>query len=161
MARIGDRTQPLSPQAALLQHLRDLRRDKAETDAESESVRQDWLGAVHALLGWIRAWLQRAVDEGLARVETATVTVQDDDHGSYDAPALRVWLAGGRVVWVRPAGMMSVGARGIVDMVCGSNRALVVLNRSGVWKIRAARDQGRLDVLDETSFSRVLGELIL
>jgi hypothetical protein len=151
----------MSPQAALLQHLRDLKRHRHDSVGESAAARDEWLEAVSALMGWIRVWLQRAVDEGLARVELASVRVQDEDHGAYDAPALRLTLAGGRVVWVRPAGMMRVGARGIVDMVCGSNRALIVLNRAGMWKIRSPLERASLSVLDESTFSRVLGELIL
>jgi hypothetical protein len=161
MARIGDRTEPMSPQAALLQHLRDLKRSRAEADGESAATRDAWVRAVDSLLAWIRAWLQRAVNEGLARVDLATVRIQDVDHGAYDAPALRLTLGGGRIVWIRPAGMMRVGARGIVDMVCGSSRALIVLNRSGLWKIRSPAHHASLVVLDEGSFSRVLGELIL
>ena len=76
--------------------------------------------------------------EGLARLDLATVHVDDDDVGAYDAPALKITLPGPRIVWVRPVGTLRVGAQGIVDVVCGSSRALLVLNRAGVWKVRGA-----------------------
>ena len=63
---------------------------------------------------------------------------REDDVGAYDAPALKIAFPGARIVWVRPVGTLRVGAQGIVDVVCGSSRALLVLNRAGVWKIRGA-----------------------
>jgi hypothetical protein len=58
-------------------------------------------------------------------------------------------------------GTLRVGAQGIVDVVCGSSRALLVLNRAGVWKIRGAGASSTLTELDEQTFARALGELIL
>jgi hypothetical protein len=102
-----------------------------------------------------------AVQEGLARLDVATVHVDQDDVGAYDAPALKITLPGARVVWVRPVGTLRVGAQGIVDVVSGSSRALLVLNRAGVWKIRSAGPQSTLVLLDGHTFARALGELIL
>jgi hypothetical protein len=102
-----------------------------------------------------------AVQEGLARLDMATVHVDQDDVGAYDAPALKIALPGARIVWVRPVGTLRVGAQGIVDVVCGSSRALLVLNRAGVWKIRSAGPSSTLVLLDGHTFARALGELIL
>jgi hypothetical protein len=109
----------------------------------------------------LRAWLERATAEGLARIDIASVHVPDDAVGAYDAPALKITLPGHRVVWVRPVGTLCVGARGIVDLVCGSNRALLVLNRAGIWKIRGVAASSALAPLDENLFARALLELIL
>jgi hypothetical protein len=100
------------------------------------------------------------VQEGLARLDLATVHVENDDVGAYDAPALKIALPGARIVWVRPVGTLLVGAQGIVDVVCGSNRALLVLNRAGVWKVRGAAPSSTLVLLDGHTFAQALGELI-
>lgn len=161
MSRAHDRTLPLSATAALLQRLRDMKRQEEETDVESTQARTRWLDAVENLLATIRAWLQPASSEGLARIDAASVHVADDDVGAYDAPALKLAFPGTRIVWVRPVGTLRVGAQGIVDLVCGSSRALLVLNRAGVWKIRGPGASGSLAPLDAESFARALGELIL
>jgi hypothetical protein len=161
MARLHDRTVPQSAAAALLQRLREMKRQDEESDVESTQARTRWLEAVENLLATIRTWLQPASGEGLARIDAASVHVADDDVGAYDAPALKLAFPGARIVWVRPVGTLRVGAQGIVDLVCGSSRALLVLNRAGVWKIRGPGPSGSLAPLDAESFARALGELIL
>jgi hypothetical protein len=147
--------------AGLLERLRDLKRKDDENDVESTAVRTRWLESVEMLMRAVRAWMLPAMEEGLARIDVATVHVDQDDVGAYDAPALKVTLPGARIVWVRPVGTLRVGAQGIVDVVCGSSRALLVLNRAGVWKIRSAGPTSTLVLLDGHTFARALGELIL
>jgi hypothetical protein len=153
-------TIPMSPTAALLIQLRDLKQLEENADVESTQVRKSWLEVVENLLSANRLWLKAASAEGLARIDAASVHV-DDDAGAYDAPALKIAFPGGRIVWVRPVGTLRVGAQGIVDVVCGSSRALLVLNRAGVWKVRGPRPTGALALLDEESFARTIAELIL
>jgi hypothetical protein len=171
-------TLAMHPQAALLQRLRELKQGAQERDVESAAVRASWLEAVDTLLRALRGWLERAAAEELLRVDLASVHVADDAVGAYDAPALKITLPGPRVVWIRPVGTLCVGARGIVDIVCGSNRALLVLNRAGIWKIRGVatgtarqprkeetqhetESRSPLVPLDESEFARALTELIL
>src|ERR1019366_5819961 len=108
-----DKTQPLDPQVALLQKLRDLRRQEDEEDVESTAARTRWLDAVEGLLVALRSWLQPAAAEGLARVDAASVHVADDDVGAYDAPALKIAFPGSKILWVRPVGTLRVGGQGI------------------------------------------------
>jgi hypothetical protein len=152
---------PADASAGLLQRLRDLKRKDEENDVESTAERTRWLESVDMLMRAVRAWMLPAVQEGLARLDMATVHVDQDDVGAYDAPALKIALPGARIVWVRPVGTLRVGARGIVDVVCGSSRALLVLNRAGVWKIRSAGPTSTLVLLDGHTFAKALGELIL
>jgi hypothetical protein len=154
-----DRTMPLSAAQTLLEQLRDLRRRDEEMDVESTAARVRWLDAVEKLIATIRAWLQAAATEGLVKIDAAVVKV-DDDLGAYDAPALKLGFPGARVVWVRPVGTLRVGAQGIVDVVHGSSRALVVLNRNGVWKLRGPAPTATLVPLDEDTFCGALVELI-
>jgi len=156
-----DRTQPLDAPTVLLLQLRDMRKRDEVADVESSNARGRWLEAVEMLLGVIRGWLLPATTEGLARIDSASVHVADDDVGAYDAPALQIAFPGAHNVWVRPIGTLRVGGQGIVDMVCGSNRALLVLNRAGVWKIRGPGPTSALVPLDARSFSRALSELLL
>jgi len=152
---------PGDASAGLLDRLRDLKRKDDENEVESTAARTLWLEAVDMLMRAVRAWMLPAVQEGLARIDMATVHVEQDDVGAYDAPALKIALPGARIVWVRPVGTLRVGAQGIVDVVCGSSRALLVLNRAGIWKIRSAGPQSTLVLLDGHTFARALAELIL
>jgi hypothetical protein len=161
MARVPDHTAPSDPSSALLQQLRVMKRKDDEDTAESTAARSRWLEHVDLLLRAIRAWMLPAVQEGLARLDMATVHVDDDDVGAYDAPAIKISLPGERIVWVRPVGTLRVGAQGIVDVVCGSSRALLVLNRRGIWKVRSAGPTSHLVPLDGHAFARALQELIL
>jgi hypothetical protein len=156
-----DRTVPLDPPSALMQQLRDLKRHEEQAAVESSHARTHWVGAIEALLELVKSWLSPAVEEGLARIDTTSVHVADDDIGAYDAPALQVSFPGARVVWVRPLGTLRVGGQGLVDLVCDSNRALLVLNRAGVWKIRGSASTATLVELDAQSFSKALADLLL
>jgi hypothetical protein len=156
-----DRTQPLDAPTGLLQQLRDMRRRDQEADVESSNAKVRWLDSVEILLGIIRGFLASAIEEGLARIDLASVHVADDDVGAYDAPALKISFPAARTAWVRPVGMLRVGGQGIVDVVCGSNRALLVLNRAGVWKIRGPGPVGTLVKLDAQSFARAMTDLLL
>jgi hypothetical protein len=149
----------MSPWAVLLRQLRDLKQRSVERDVESGALRAQWLSEVEGLLDAMTGWIRPAVDEGLARIERASVHA-DDDLGAYEAPAMKIVLPALRVVWVRPVGTLRVGARGIVDVVCGANRALVVLNRARAWKVRGAGATANLVPLDDQSFARTLGDLI-
>lgn len=157
----GEPTQPVDASSLLLQQLRALKRSEEDDLAETAAARKEWIESVEGLLSALRAWMLPIVREGLARLDAAVVHVTQDDVGAYDAPALKITMPGGRVVWVRPVGTLRVGARGIVDVVCGSSRALFVLNRRGVWKVRGAGPVAPLTLLDRSTFSRMLGELIL
>jgi hypothetical protein len=156
-----DRTRPLDPSSALMQQLRDMKRHDEQAAVESTNARARWVSAIEVLLEEAKGWLSQAVDEGLARIDTTSVHVADDDIGAYDAPALQVSFPGGRVVWVRPLGTLRVGGQGLVDLVCDSNRALLVLNRAGVWKIRGSGPTAALVELDAQSFSKALADLLM
>jgi hypothetical protein len=146
---------------SLLDVARGLKDGEERERLVSKMSRDEWLGEVSALLRTIREWLRPAVGEGLARVEPTQVRLSDAPFGDYDAPALKITLPGSRVVWVRPAGVLSVGAKGWVDVTCNASRAMLVLNRSGVWKIRSP-DGGssRLEPLDEPRFADVVAQLV-
>jgi hypothetical protein len=157
-----DRTQPGDPTAALLQQLRDMKEREAETPAiQSRSARRQWIRSVAALLDEIRSWLAPAVEEHLAALGSTSVHLADDDVGAYEAPALEIRLPGERTIWVRPVGTLRVGGQGIVDLVCGSNRALLVLNAASVWKIRGPGVTSSLVTLDVHTFTRAVSELLL
>ncbi len=156
-----ERTLPLDPAAALLQQLRELKERETAEDIASSAARTHWVKAVTDLLAVLRTWLVRVEQEGLARIDGFTVHITDDDVGAYDAPGLKIELPKERTVWVRPIGTLRVGAQGMLDVVCGSNRALLVLNRAGIWKIRGPGAVAPLVPLDAHVFAQVLGELVL
>jgi len=149
---------------SLLELLRDMREREDRSKIRDAVARDDWVAELDRLMQELRRWLRPAVSEGLARVELVNVRVDDDHHfGPYEAPSLKIELPGRRIVSVRPAGALSVGAKGWVDLVCGRNRAMLVLNKRGMWKLRgcdAARKDGKLEPLDEPHFTRVIAELV-
>lgn len=144
--------------APLLAVLRELKEREERAEVVATASRDEWIAQLEELFAWIRRLFEPAVTEGLARVDAATVRIEKDAIGDYEAPALKINVPGPRVVWVRPIGTFSVGARGMVDVVCGANRALLVLNRAGVWKVRGGREE--LERLDETALVRALEELV-
>ncbi len=154
-----DATLPIDAPNALLAHLRRLREEET-SEADTTAVRQHWLLAVEQLLATLRVWLAPAQREGLVRLDAVTVHIGEDEVGAHDAPALQITMPAGRVVWVRPVGTLRIGAQGLIDVVCASSRALLVLNRAGIWKIRGAGSSAPLVPLDAHAFARVLAELI-
>jgi hypothetical protein len=161
---VGTATPPSRPPAALLEQLQTLRRGAERREGEWAATKASWLAELDALCARLRAWLEPASRLALARVETVTVHIANDEVGAYDAPGLNVTMPGPRHVWVHPVGTLIVGGRGVVEMGCGQNRGLLVLNRSGVWKLRAELRKGAssfLVPLDENEFARALMQLIL
>jgi hypothetical protein len=150
-------------ESPLMAFLRDMKAREEDAERASAATRSEWLTELEQLFAWLRRLLEPAVREGLALVETASTVVEKDAIGDYVAPALKVTLPGPHVVWVRPIGTFSVGARGMVDVVCGANRALLVLNRAGSWKVRGGQSStegGKLEPLDDLRFTKVLEELV-
>jgi hypothetical protein len=148
---------------SLLEFFRDLRERDERAQVEGALTRDDWLSELGALMAMLQRWLWPAVTERLVHAELSTIRVSDGPYGDYDAPALKIETPDRRTVWVRPAGVLSVGARGWVDMVCGPYKAILVLNRRGTWKVRvpsAAAAGSRLEVLDERRFTQTLAELL-
>src|SRR5438045_2892558 len=101
---------------SLLQMIRELREREESERLATAITRDDWLGELHTLMHSIQIWLRPASSEGLAFVEPIHVHLSEEPVGEYDAPGLKITLPGARVVWVRPGGVLSVGAKGWVDM---------------------------------------------
>jgi hypothetical protein len=152
------------PARSLLDVLRSMKEKDEHANIGDKLARDEWVGELDALMKTIRGWLRPALSEGLVRIDLTRPRVLDDPRfGEYEAPTMRIDLPGRRVVWVKPAGTLAVGAKGWVDVTCGRTRALLVLNRRGIWKARApdggARG-GKLEPLDETRFARMLADLV-
>jgi len=153
------------PARSLLDVLRGLKEKEEHSNIADALARDEWVAELGVLMKTLRGWLRPALSEKLVRVEASTWRLTDDPRfGEYEAPTLRIDLPGKRVIWVKPAGTLAVGAKGWVDVTCGRARAMLVLNRRGIWKARSSdgvtRGEGKLEPLDEARFARLLAELV-
>ena len=146
---------------SLLDVARGLKEGEQRERLVSAMTRDEWLAELSALMRTVREWLRPAISEGLAAVEPTTVRMSEPQLGEYEAPALKILFPGARVVWLRPAGVLSVGAKGWVDVTCNAARAMLVLNRAGVWKARPPDGRSsRLEPLDEPRFADIIAQLV-
>jgi hypothetical protein len=96
--------------------------------------RDEWLEAIEKLYDQIRAWLSEAMAEGLVDYKIGDTAITEGTLGTYDAPVLQLFF-GERMVSVRPVGRFVVAAKGRIDMLLGPNKAMMVRDSDGTWKI--------------------------
>jgi hypothetical protein len=139
--------------------------------------RQEWLEDLEKLWAMIAEWLKAGIDEGLVRLEPHTVELNEQDLGTYEAPALNLHFStdGDRVIKIEPTGMRVVGviptpgvrilgAVGRVDLRCGPARAMLLRRAPGKWQFVGV-DRGFRsgdDVVDLTpdTLAEVIEELL-
>lgn len=159
--------------------------EKLETSQEKQTVeehwekkKQEWIQDLENLRRTISQWLQRGVDRGLLKLESRTITLDEPDLGTYDAPALDIQIqtkGGAHVVKVEPRslrvvgviptpGVRIVGAVGRVDLICGPARAMLLRRSPGKWQFVAVDREfssgSSVIDLSEDSLAEVLAELI-
>lgn len=138
---------------------------------------QEWIEDLEKLWATISEWLKKGVDEGLIRLERRTVELDEEDLGTYEAPALDLHFNadGHRVIKIEPTAMRVVGviptpgvrilgAAGRVDLRCGPARAMLLRRAPGKWQFVGV-DRGFSSgdyVVDLTpdSLGEVIGELL-
>ena len=121
---------------------------------------KEWLEAIEKLYHEIRAWLNEAETEGLVKYVEADTAITESTLGTYDAPVLQLSF-GGRLVFVRPVGRFVVAANGRIDMSLGPDRAMLIRDKDGTWKINpvgSTRDQ--LLPLTKDTFSDAIEALL-
>lgn len=97
--------------------LTDFLREQKEARSPQRKARRrkDYLDAVAALLGQIRAWLTEAQREKLVKLYPDKIKITEEALGTYTAPCLTLTGAG-KTVHVKPIGATIIGADGRVDM---------------------------------------------
>jgi hypothetical protein len=122
--------------------------------------RDEWLGAIENLYDQIKAWLREAIAEGLVDYKVGDTSITEGTLGTYDAPVLQLFF-GERMVSVRPIGRFVFAAKGRIDMLLGPNKAMMVRDIDGTWKINpvgSTREQ--LLPLTEDTFSEAVEALL-
>lgn len=112
-----------------------------------QAERQKWIDDLEKLWATISHWLKKGVDEGLIRLDRRTVKFDEEDLGTYEAPALHLHFKvnGHRVIKIEPNAMRVVGAIPIpgvrilgaasrVDLRCGPARAMLLRRSPGKWQ---------------------------
>lgn len=74
-----------------------------------QAVLQDWLRALHELIGQMKGWLLEADTEHVLKITDEPVSIRERPFGTYTAPGLEVAL-GTRVISIRPVARYSIGS---------------------------------------------------
>ena len=142
-----------------------LREQKAQSEVERakdwDKVRTEWLASLADLRSKLETWLKPAIDEDLLTIEEREVEVSEHNLGTYRAPALRITAPSERHVDLEPRARIVIGGFGRVDLVSGPNRAMLILEDTGEWRI-ALRGVGHPQTQELTGdcFSELIGELL-
>jgi hypothetical protein len=122
--------------------------------------RDEWLKAIENLYDQVKSWLKEAKAEGLVDYKEGDTAITESTLGTYDAPVLQLFF-GERILSVRPVGRFVFAAKGRIDMVLGPNKAILVRDSDGTWKIMpvgSAREQ--LLPLTKDTFSEAIEALL-
>ncbi len=122
-------------------------------------ARDQYLKRVAELYALIRGWLEPSIAKRLARVTSGgAVTLGDEGVEPYDAPVLFVDVGRRRIQFL-PAGFSVIGADGRIDLEAGKRIAMLV-HRRGAWHFARREPKLQLIVLDESSFTEAIAELL-
>lgn len=131
-----------------LDALYDKLRSQSNTSEKHWKVeRQKWIEDLEKLWATISHWLKKGVNEGLIRLDRRMVKLDEEDLGTYEAPALDLHFKvdGHRVIKIEPKAMRVVGviptpgvrilgAAGRVDLRCGPARSMLLRRAPGKWQ---------------------------
>jgi hypothetical protein len=154
-----------------------LRSQPKPPEEQWKAKRQEWIEDLEKLWATISEWLEKGADEGLFTLERRTVELDEEDLGTYEAPALDIQLNAGaprvikmeptamRVVGVIPTpGVRILGAVGRVDLRCGPARAMLLRRAPGKWQFvgvdRGFSSGDYVVDLTQDSLGEVIDELL-
>jgi len=161
-----------------LDSLFDKLRSQPKTPAEHwEAKKREWIEDLEKLRATLSEWLKKGADEGLLTLIPRTVELDEEDVGTYEAPALDLQFNanGPRVIKIEPVAMRVVGviptpgvrilgAVGRVDLRCGPARAMLLRRAPGRWQfvgVDHGFSSGEYVVdLSQDSLAEVIDELL-
>ena len=146
------------------QILEQLRQQKdAVSDADFQSRKREWLASLSQLFSTLSEWTREAAAEGLLSRENYDVKINEEQLGTYSAPALRLKTPSGSTVEIRPRATYILGGNGRVDWEGSSGRkAMLVGTDSKEWEFAELQSGGHwyFRPLSEESFWEVIGYLL-
>jgi hypothetical protein len=77
-------------------------------EAAKEEMKKEWIAAVERLLAQMTVWLKDSDQEKILNLQTKLVERSESALGTYQIPALTIWL-GSRVVEVEPVACAVIG----------------------------------------------------
>jgi hypothetical protein len=115
----------------------------AHSDVNWNAVRDEWLRRLDELYSQIREFLKKYIDAGEIQLETSSISLNEENIGSYTAQQLTLKI-GRKQVRFQPIGTLLIGSRGRVDVIgAGITEArLVLINK----KFKRASDMIRISI---------------
>jgi hypothetical protein len=142
--------------------LESLRRQKelAETE-DAQTLRNEWLADLKALIDQLKGWLAEAIDQKLLTIKEERTVIREERIGSYYAPNLTIVAPSGFSVQITPKARFVAGAEGRVDLESPAIKEILVRNKAGQWQLAEPSNNGwTFRSLTEESFWVALGRLI-
>ncbi|MCF6228433.1 MAG: hypothetical protein L3J82_07225 [Planctomycetes bacterium] len=144
--------------AEKIQHRKDV---FAESNADWDTVRADWVSELNSLFEQFEEWLKPLEEKQLLRSELSSQKIQEEDLDPYDAPVLKLSDPSGARVHIQPVGRIVFGARGRVDFLSGGRRVSLLNDENKGWCFRKGSDViCALEPLDNESFFQTISQLL-
>lgn len=157
--------------------IRKLENEPIRDDSKWARKKEEWLQDLNDVIDQIYTWLKQAQARGVLDLQRHTLSVHEQDIGTYDAPALKIKLKRGapREIRIEPKGMSVVaaipapgrrvqGARGRVDFICGPARAMLLRSPERKWYFvesdRPFSTGEEVLAVSESALAEVLSELL-
>jgi hypothetical protein len=154
-------------------NLKDFLSEKARqtNQLERRRRREEWVAAVHRLMGRLQDWLRQADPDHVLDVGVIPIEKRELGIGTYQVPSLdirydetviRVLPVGRNVLHGRSQnGNETAKAQGRVDITDGANKYYLyrfIENQSEQWEIQG--EEGKTTLLDQAQFERIIEELL-
>ena len=91
-------------------------------------ILEEWQSHVSKLYKQVKDWIKQSEEEDKVAIKEETIHISEDYVGSYPIKQLSLTI-GDNIVRFIPKGMLIIGARGRVDIVCGNKTVVLLLLR--------------------------------
>ncbi len=91
-----------------------------------DRVLVEWKSHVHHLYKQVEIWIRKSGAFNKIQLDKREITISENHIGSYQIDQL-IWTVGGHIINFIPQGRLIIGAKGRVDIICGSRKALLLL----------------------------------
>jgi hypothetical protein len=144
----------------LIKKIEDAKKKDVQKKIDIEKSKKEWLKSLFDLFMEIKTWMFPLINKKLVSLEEKIIVIKEDLFGAYDAPMLEINGPEWKIL-LKPKGRFIVGAKGRIDVICGTKELMFVLHDKG-WELAVKKERGfKYLSLDSDLFAEIIEELTL
>jgi len=99
---------------------------KKQSEIDWDAQKKEFLDFIKEFYSSIEGWIQPYVDQGKLTYDYKTITLSEDNIGTYDVEKMNINFAGQQVK-IEPVGTLLIGTKGRIDMEGARGRVQFIL----------------------------------